>query len=148
MKNSLMAAGLGAAAFLAFAPEISLAQASSYTPGTVWYVTEVKTLPGQDENYIDWLSANWKKIQELGKKEGLVVSYHVYRVNAQRRGEADLVLATEYKDYVTTAQQLAFQKKVEALMAGDAHKLDTQQGERKAMREVLSTTELQELVLK
>jgi hypothetical protein len=148
MKKLVMAASLCGAAFLAFAPESSLAQASSYTPSSVWYVTEIKTLPGQDENYIDWLSTKWKQIQELGKKEGSVVSYHVFRVNAQRRGEADLVLAVEYKDYLTTAQQAALQKKVEAMLAADAHKLDTQQGERKAMREILSTTELQELALK
>jgi len=148
MKNLLVAVGFCGAALVAFTPEVSLAQASSYTPSTVWYISEIKTLPGQDENYIDWLSSNWKRIQELGKKEGLVSSYHVFRVNAQRRGEADLILATEYKDYTTTAQQAAFQKKVEAMFAADPHKLDTQQGERKVMREILSTTEMQELVLK
>jgi len=148
MKHIVMAAGLCGAAFLALTPEVSLAQASSYTPTTVWNFTEIRTLPGQDENYLDWLAGNWKKIQELGKKEGLIVSYHVFRVNAQRRGEADLVLAIELKDYTNTAQQAAFQKKVEAMLAGDAHKLDTQQGERKAMREILSSTEMQELQLK
>jgi hypothetical protein len=147
MRNLVVAAVFCGSASLLFAGKTTVAQESSYTPATVWTITEVRTLPGQDENYLDWLDKNWKRTQELGMKEGVVVSYHVFRVNAARRGEADLILATEYKDYQTTAQQKALQKKVEALFAADPHKLDTQAGERKAMREILSATELQELHL-
>lgn len=124
------------------------AQESSYTPGTVWQFSNIQVEPGQFEKYMDYLAGNWRKINELGKKEGMVVSYHVFTVNSRRGEEPDLILAVEYKDYFSNAQQLAFQKKVEAMLASDAHKLDTAGGERKVMRKLVGGMEMQELQLK
>lgn len=126
----------------------ALAQDSSYTPGSVWFFSNIQIEPGNFEKYMDYLSTNWKKVQELGKKEGVVVSYHVLAVNAQRHGEPDLILAVEVKDYQNNAQQQAFQKKIEAALAADARKQDTASGERGAMRKLVGNMQLQELVLK
>jgi hypothetical protein len=126
----------------------SSAQESSGTPGTVWQLSSIQIEPGQYERYIDYLAGNWKRIQELGKKDGYIVSYHVWGVNNTRSGEPDLILAVEYKDYLNNAEQLAIQKKVEAMLQADARKLDTAGGERKAMRKVISNMELQEVRLK
>ncbi len=131
--------GLGTAAF---------AQGSSYTPGTVWNFSSIKIEPGQFENYMDFLAKNWKKSNDFGVKEGYVVSYHVFQVNNAREGEPDVILAIESKDYLTTAQQLELQKKYEAFMAADARKLTTQSGERKVLRKLSGSMELQELNLK
>ncbi len=49
--------------------------------------------------YVDYLSGDWKKLNELGKREGYVVSYHVLQVNNARVGEPDLILAIESKDW-------------------------------------------------
>lgn len=126
----------------------AFAQASSYSPGTVWTFTNVKVEPGQFENYVDFLDHDWKKLNEFGVKEGYIVSYHVFLVNNARSGEPDLILAVESKDYLTNAQQLDIQKKVEAFMAMDAHKFDTASGERKVIRKLDGGMELQELKLK
>ena len=142
IATSLLAAGLmlpGAAA---------LAQDSSYKPGTVWNFSHIKIEPGQFENYLDFLAKTWKKNNEFGKKEGNIVSYHVFAVNNPRDGEPDLILAIESRDYLTNAQQLDIQKKYEAFMAMDAHKIDASSGERKVMRKLAGSMELQELVLK
>jgi len=125
-----------------------LAAESSYTEGTVWEVSQIRTEPGQFENYLDWLNGPWKKMQEIGKKEGYLVSYHVLAVNNPRGNEPDLFLAVEYKDYYTTAQRREFQKKMEAAMASDARKMDNESGERKVLRKVMGSMELQELKLK
>lgn len=135
------------AALLAFGAA-AMAQESSYLPGTVWTFSNIKVEPGQFENYMDWLSKTWKKTNEFGVKEGYVVSYHVFQVNNPRSGEPDLILAIESKDYLSNAQQLAMQKKFEAFMASDAHKLDAGMGERKSMRKLDGGMELQELKLK
>ena len=126
----------------------AFAQASSYTPGTVWNFTNIQIEPGQFENYMDFLATTWKKSNEFGKKEGNVVSYHVFQVNNPRHGEPDLILAVESKDYLTNAEQLAIQKKYEAFVAMDQRKLDTAGGERKVMRKLVGNMELQELKLK
>jgi hypothetical protein len=124
------------------------AQSSSYTPATVWNFSSIQVEPGQFENYLDFLAKTWKKSNEFGIKEGYVVSYHVLQVNNPRNGEPDLILAIESKDYMSTAEQLAFQKKWEAFMATDTRKADTAGGERKVMRKILGSMELQELKLK
>ncbi len=126
----------------------AFAQDSSYKPGTVWNFSHIKVEPGQFENYIDFLSKTWKKGNEWGKKEGNVVSYHVFAVNNPREGEPDLILAIESRDYLSNAQQLELQKKFEAFMAADARKMDTASGERKVMRKLAGSMEVQELVLK
>jgi hypothetical protein len=124
------------------------AQGSSYTPGTVWIFSNVQIEPGQFENYLDFLASTWKKSNEFGKKEGNVVSYHVFAVNNPRNGEPDLILAIESRDYMSNADQLALQKKYEEFVAMDQHKLDAAGGERKVMRKISGGMELQELKLK
>ncbi len=130
------------------ASSAAFAQDSSYKPGTVWNFSHIKIEPGQFENYMDFLSKTWKKGNEWGKKEGNVVSYHVFAVNNPREGEPDLILAIESKDYLSNAQQLDLQKKFEAYMAADTRKMDTASGERKVMRKLAGSMEVQELVLK
>lgn len=145
IKSLAIAAAMIGAATLATP---AMAQESSYKPGTVWEAGRIDVLPGQFENYMDYLATTWKKIQEMGKAEGVVVEYHVLATNNPRAGEPDLILLVEYKDYLTTAQQEAMQKKVNAMLAQDNRKAATAAGERGKMREPMGSTEYQELVLK
>lgn len=145
IKTLMTAAAAMAAAALTMP---AMAQESSYKPGTVWEAGRIDVLPGQFENYMDWLATTWKKIQELGKAEGIVVDYHVLSTNNARAGEPDLILLVEYKDYQTTAQREAFSKKVNAMMAMDARKQAAANGERGKMREPMGSMAFQELILK
>ena len=138
---------IAAATVSLFATRV-LAQEVSFTPGTVWNFSSIEVAPGQTQKYLDFLAGDWKKLNEFGKKEGYVVSYHVFSVNNTRRGEPDLILAIEYKDYFSNAQQLAQSKRVEEFLARDARKLEIQSGERESMRKVIGGMELQELLLK
>lgn len=141
MKFLFAACGLALAA-------PAMAQSSSYTMGTVWQVSSIKVVPGQFENYLDYLGGNWRKQLEFGKKQGYVVSYHVFSVNNPRESEPDLMLAVEYKDYLPVAQQVEYQKQYEAMMAADTHKIDAASGQRVTMRKEAGSVELQELKLK
>ena len=146
MMKTLLA---GAAMMFAVTTATSaMAQESSYKPGTVWEAGRIDVLPGQFENYMDWLATSWKKIQELGKAEGIIVDYHILATNSARAGEPDLILLVEYKDYLTTAQQEAFNKKVNAMMSQDRRMANTAGAERGKMREPIGSTEYQELILK
>ncbi len=138
----------GAALTVAMLATSVMAQEVSYKPGSVWEANRIDVLPGQFENYMDYLSTTWKKNQELAKAEGIVLDYQVLAVNNARQGEPDLILLVEYKDYQTTAQQEAFRKKVNAMMAMDDRTQDVSSGERGKMREQMGSTEYQELVLK
>lgn len=58
-KMKTMFAG---AAILIAAAQVApvMAQESSYKPGTVWNAGRIDVLPGQFENYMDWLATSWK----------------------------------------------------------------------------------------
>ena len=146
--QSMKSLCVGAAMIAATLAAPVMAQESNYKPGTVWEASRIDVLPGQFENYMDYLATTWKKNQELAKAEGIVLDYHVLAVNNPRQGEPDLVLIVEYKDYQTTAQQEAFRKKVNAMMAMDDRKQATANGERGKMRDLMGSTEYQEMILK
>lgn len=147
--NMIKALMTGAAAMTAMALTTpAMAQEPSYKFGTVWEAGRIDVLPGQFDNYMDWLAGQWKKIQELGKAEGIIVEYHVLATNNARAGEPDLILIVEYKDYQTIAQQEAFNKKVNALLAQDDRKAGAASAERGKMREQLGSVQYQELILK
>jgi hypothetical protein len=137
-----------AALFACATATSALAQDSSYTPGSVVVSAYIKTEPGQFENYMDWLNRDWKKRMEFMKKEGVLLAYHVLSVNNPRAGEPDLILVQEFKDYQTTAQSEAMDKKIRAMMAADSRKQDMESGERKSMRTLMGSMEMQELKLK
>lgn len=147
MKSMMSGASLMLAAAL-LTPAVALAQEASYKPGSVWVASRIHVLPGQFENYMDYLSGQWKRIQEFGKKEGVVLSYHVLAVNNPRKDEPNLILLIENKDYLTNAQQEALRVKLNAFLASDDRKLDAASAARGPMRELWGTTEYQELVLK
>ena len=134
---------VGAAMIAAALATPAIAQESNYKRGSVWEASRIDVLPGQFENYMDYLATTWKKNQEMAKAEGIVLDYHVLATNNARAGEPDLVLIVEYKDYRTTAQQEAFSKKVNAMMATDDRKQAVASGERGTMRELMGSTEYQ-----
>ena len=147
MNIKLLGAACAAALVCLGSP--ALAQSDShYTPGPLWYVTGVHVEDGQFENYMDWLATSFRKQHEYGIKEGVELSYHVLAVNAKRANEPDLYLVFTSKDYMTTAQQLAYEAKMNAMMKEDRRTGETSAAKRAPMRKILDTVEMQELVLK
>lgn len=139
---------VGAAMMAAILATPAIAQESSYKPGSVWTAGRIHVLPGQFENYMDWLAGDWKRMRAFAQKEGVELSYHVLQVNNPRKDEPNLILLIEAKDYLTTAQQEAFSKKLNAYLASDDRKLGAASATRGAMREQWGSTEYQELILK
>lgn len=144
LKSLAIAAILGATAL----GTPAMAQESSYKLGSVWTAGRIHVLPGQFENYMDWLARDWKRMREFGKKEGVELSYHVLAVNNPRKDEPNLILLIESKDYLTTAQQDAFNTKLNAFLASDDRKQGAASATRGAMREQWGSIEYQELILK
>ncbi len=126
----------------------AMTQERSYQPGSVWTASRIKVLPGQFDNYMDFLDGQWKRIQEFGKKEGVVLSYHVLSVNNARKDEPDLILLVEMRDYMTVAQQDAFNNRMNAFLASDDRKQAAASAARGPMREQQGSVEYQELILK
>lgn len=126
----------------------AMAQESSYRLGTVWEASRIKILPGQSENYADYLATTWKKTMEAMKAEGRVVSYHVLSTNNRRADEPDVILVVEYKDYQTVAQIEANRARMNALIGQTNRTAAAAGAERGKMREPMGSTQFQELILK
>ena len=139
---------VGAAMMMAVTAVPAMAQESSYKLGSVWTAGRIHVLPGQFENYMDWLAKDWKRMREFGRKEGVELSYHVLQVNNPRKDEPNLILLIEGKDHLTTAQQEAFNNKLNAYLASDDRKQGAASAVRGAMREQWGSVEYQELLLK
>ena len=145
MLNKLMMATC-AVSLTCAAP--ALAQSSSYTPGSYWTVSDIEVLPGQGENYLDFLAGQWKRTQEFAKQKGYIEDYFVLSNVNKRDGEPDLYLVTRFNEMTTRAEDLRRQAEYEAFMKSDAHSLDTAMGGRAVMRKQRGSTLLQELELK
>ena len=124
------------------------APAVSYTPGSVWQTSRIEIVPGQMQNYMDWLKANWKPNMEFLKAEGWLLSYHVMSVNERRDGEPHLILVQQWRDNPTTAQLEELNNKWLARQRSNQREAATQNGSRQVMRIQRGSMQMQELVLK
>ncbi len=124
------------------------APAVSYTSGSVWQTSRIEIVPGQMQNYMDWLKANWKPNMEFLKAEGWLLSYHVMSVNDRRDGEPHLILVQEWRDNPTTAQLDELNNKWLARQRSSQREAATQNGARQTMRIQRGNMQMQELVLK
>jgi hypothetical protein len=148
MRSMMLAAGLMMSAVAATPALAQTAAPSSYDPGTVWQTSRLEIMPGQFENYMDWLKNNWKPNMEFLKSEGWLVSYHVLSVNARREGEPHLILVQQWRDYPTTAQMEDLNTRWLARQKSSDRQAATENGQRQVMRRQMGGMQLQELKLK
>lgn len=143
--HALLAFALATASFAATP---ALAQRSTTEPGNYTSVSMIKVLPGQFENYMDFLSVQWKKQNEFAKSKGYITSYHVLSAVDARSNEPDLFLVIEFKDWPTNAESKRRQDEFVAMMKMDEHQMDAASGARGPMRTQMGSMTLQEVLLK
>jgi hypothetical protein len=120
-----------------------------YTEGPVWRVSLIKVKPNQMDAYLTSLRQSSKPLLDEQKKQGLIVDYKVFlKETTEGSNDWDIALAVEYKNHAAmdglTAKGEAIRDKV---MGG---KQQAQQvGEKRVeMREIVSSTLMQEVTLK
>lgn len=119
---SICGAALACAALLAFPVGAQDAEAKppaavSPKPQSLWIFSRIRTLPGKQREYLEFLSTTWKAQREALKRHGALLSYHVFIVKAQRENEPDIILASEFPDRTTFAERERLQKLVRAELA-------------------------------
>ena len=121
-------------------------QAEELPPKSLWSFAKFHTHPGMTDEYLQFLATVWKAQREALKEEGVVLSYHVFTVKAQREGEPDIIIATEYADYVSFARRAELEKIVRQKL-----KTNPPQGapgtDLETMREWLGSMDLEEIDL-
>jgi len=140
------------AAFAASALFAATALAADETPGfdkgPVWDFGQVQTKDGHFDDYMKWVSTEWKAQEEAMKKAGYILDYKVYLVQNQRQGEPDILLATEYKNMAAFDHPVAEEYAMQAKIAGSIAKADTDQAARGSIRTVLGDILVREAILK
>ena len=124
------------------------AQRSAYTLGNYTEVSMIRTLPGQFENYVDYLNTKWKAQQAFAKSKGWLLDYKILARNYGPSNEANLYLVIEFKDWPSNAEADRRQAEMVAMMKQDEHQMDAASAARGPMRTQLGTMLFQEVVLK
>jgi hypothetical protein len=138
---------LGASTLLAAAPAFADDQ-PTYDKGPVWDFGQVKTVDGHFDDYMKWLSTEWKAQEEALKKAGRILDYKVLLVADPRQGEPDIILATEYKNMAEFDRSTADEYAMQAKISGSVAKANTDQAARSSIRTILGDMVTREAVLK
>jgi hypothetical protein len=137
------------AAVSMLAPSLVAAQeARPYTEGPVTVVSYVKTKPGMFDAYLKWVATQRKALMDAQVKAGIVVAYHVYTAEPRTPQDPDVILTVTYKNYAALD---GLDDKVDAVSKSiweTRAKANEAEISREAMREVLGSQTIRELVLK
>lgn len=124
------------------------ADAPSYENGPVWGYTEIRTVDGHFDDYMNWLSTSWKAQEEALKKAGVITDYKVLVMADPRENEGDLMLAVQYPNMaafdMSVADGYAMQKKI----SGSLAKASKEQADRGMIRTIKSNYLMREAKLK
>jgi hypothetical protein len=144
-----LSAAIAALSLLAVSPALAADDdAPSFDKGPVWDFGQVQTKDGHFDDYMKWLSTQWKAQQEALKKAGYIISYKVLVVADPRQGEPDIILATEYANMAafdrSSSEEYATQKKI----FGPLVVASQQQAARGSIRTILGDVIMREAILK
>jgi hypothetical protein len=138
-----------AAAILTVAMQVaSAADEKPYTDGPIVNVSYIKTKPGQFDAYMKYLSTTYKQLMEDQKKAGYVLNWSVYRAQPRGAEDPNVILTITFKNWAALDgledRINAMEKKIWSDRAG----ISKAQVDREALREVLGSEDVQQLVLK
>ena len=137
MKNFIRAAAVAAALSLTLGAA-SAAQAQNaervYDNGPVWVISYIETKTGMFDDYMAYLSKQWRESNEADKRAGVVLDYKVLAVDQPRDGEADVILMVQYKNMAAFDRPLAEAEATSAKVFGSVVKSNQAFAARNAMR--------------
>ena len=140
-------------AALALVPALAMTAAFAedarpYDNGPVWDFSMIQTKGGHFDDYMKFVSTNWKTEQEAAKAKGWVLDYKVFSVTDPRENEPDIILAIEYKNMavfdVSLDENEALMKKV----FGSLPASNKAMADRESIRTLKGDVLTRELILK
>jgi hypothetical protein len=144
----MMKKSYGLLAVLLFLVLPALAQ-EHYTEGPVWRVTLIKVKPNQMDTYLTSLRQSSKPLLEEQKKQGLILDYKVFlKETMENPHDWDLCLAVQYKNHAAMDGLTAKGEAIRDKILGGKQPAQQLGEKRLEMREIVSSTLLQEVTLK
>jgi hypothetical protein len=148
MKTANMILQLTSAAILCVLCATAHAQEKPYTEGSVWSITMIRVKPGMLDVYMRELLPLRKKINEEAKKQGLVVSSHIFSGNAMGRDDFDVMLMDEFKNWAAFDGITAKYDAIASKIIGSEDKQVQLMTKRTEVREIMGDKVMQELIIK
>ncbi len=118
-----------------------------YQNGSVWSIGFIKMKPGMDTAYLTYIATDWKKQQEVFKKEGMIISYKVLTTESHGSGDWNIMLMTEYKDLATMEANETKADNLGQKVFGTDEKQMQGYRDRLQIREVLENRVAREIIL-
>jgi len=125
-----------------------------YTEGNARVVSFYRTNPGQFDNYMKYLRANFLPQQEEAKKQGLILDYYVLLNQPSNPDDWDVAVGYIYKnfgdalDYNQGNADKMKEIQSKHFKTKDEDKIRDLAGKRYGMREFLGVKYLREIILK
>jgi hypothetical protein len=118
-----------------------------YKDGPVIDVSYIRTKPGRFDDYMKFLATTYRTLMEANKKAGLILDYAIYSATPRSPQDPDLLLTITYANMAALDRTEEFEalsvKTLGSMPAQNQAAMD-----REAMREVLGSELVRELVLK
>lgn len=146
IKNTLVAC----AAFLGIAMvgSTAFAEDHAYSEGPIVNVAWIRTADGKFDEYVKWLDAVWKPMQEAAIKTGDIISYRVLTVETRTPDEPDLYLEVTYKNWAALDNGLAKADALAKQFEGSVEASNRNFADRERIRRNIGSQTMQEIVLK
>ena len=125
-----------------------------YTEGNVRTVSFYRTKPGQFDNYMKYLRANFLPTQEEAKKQGLIVGYSILLNTPSTPDDWDVAVVTLNKsfgdalDFSQSDDDKMKQIQEQHYKTSDEQKMDEMTAKRFDMRTYIGTKYFREVSLK
>lgn len=147
MKNLKFGLLLAATALIS-SPAAMAQEARPYTEGPVTTVSYIKTKPGMFDAYMQWVATQRKQLMDGEMKAGLILGYRVYLAEPRSPQDADIILTVTYKNFAALDGLADKTDAVGKTIWESRAKSNEAAISREAMREVLGSQTIRELVLK
>lgn len=148
MKTTKMILRITSCAILCVLCAAAYAQEKPYTEGAVWSISMIRVKPGMFDVYMREVLPLRKKINEEAKKQGLVVSDHVFTGNSVGRDDWDVMFMTEFKNWAAFDGLTAKFDAIGSKIVGTEEKQVQLMTKRTETREIIGNKIMQELIVK
>ncbi|HEY2818689.1 MAG TPA: hypothetical protein VGK44_16340 [Casimicrobiaceae bacterium] len=135
-------------AAVALGSPIAMAQEKPYTEGSVWFISMVKVKPGMTDVYLRDVLPLRKKINEEAKKQGLIVSSHVFSGLSTGHDDWDIMFMEEYKNWAAFDGINAKYDAIMSKLVGSEDKQVQLMSKRTDVRDIIGDKVMQELIIK